>query len=132
MTNFNITATDNKTYIVKADSDRFGKQAIVFESYKYGECAEYVNNHGGEVLTLEKAIEALDGTNVQVSSNMFHRIKSAADLVESMDKKYMSKLAEKLFENVIMITPLIGKFNYLDGIGKKRTCTVKLGRECTW
>lgn len=43
--NFKIEKTDNNTYVVRADSDRFGKQAIVFESYSHRECLNWMYAH---------------------------------------------------------------------------------------
>lgn len=53
--NFRIYATDNNTFIVKADSERFGKQAIVYESYNVKDCWKWITenyrNKAGEVIT---------------------------------------------------------------------------------
>lgn len=50
MRNFKVEATNNNTYVVRADSNRFGDYQIVFESYKKSECYEYAKNHGAKVL----------------------------------------------------------------------------------
>ena len=53
--NFRIYKTENNTYIVKADSKRFGKQAIVFESFKLRECFDWIfenyRNKDGKKIT---------------------------------------------------------------------------------
>lgn len=50
MKNIRIEATKNKTIIVRADSDRFGKDAILYEDNKFIQCCDYIrratgNNH---------------------------------------------------------------------------------------
>ena len=53
--NFHIFKTENNTFILKADSKRFGKQAIVFESYDVKHCIkwmyEHYTNKEGKVIT---------------------------------------------------------------------------------
>lgn len=44
MKNINIEKTVNNTYVVKADTDRFGKQEILFESYKINDCLNYLKS----------------------------------------------------------------------------------------
>lgn len=46
MTNINIARTNNGTWAVKADTERFGKQEIMFESYSRSECVEYASRYG--------------------------------------------------------------------------------------
>lgn len=46
MTNLSISKTDNNTYLVRGDSKRFGKNAILFESYKKSDCKAYVKRIG--------------------------------------------------------------------------------------
>lgn len=40
--NFRITETDNHTFTVLSDSERFGKDAVVFESYNRDRCVDYI------------------------------------------------------------------------------------------
>lgn len=40
--NFRITETGNRTFTVLSDSERFGKDAIVFESYNRDKCVDYI------------------------------------------------------------------------------------------
>ena len=42
MKNIVIEKTGNGTYAVKADTERFGEQEIMFESYSKGECVKYI------------------------------------------------------------------------------------------
>ena len=42
MKNIVIEKTSNGTYVVKADTERFGKQEIMFESYSKTECVQYI------------------------------------------------------------------------------------------
>ena len=46
MKNINISKTDNRTWVVKADTERFGIQEIMFESYKREECVKYAEQYG--------------------------------------------------------------------------------------
>ncbi len=48
MKNFTISKCPTKdTYLVRGDSERFGKNAILFESYKKTDCEAYVERKGG-------------------------------------------------------------------------------------
>lgn len=40
--NFNIEKLDRGTFVVRSDSERFGKQAITFESFSRDECVDYI------------------------------------------------------------------------------------------
>lgn len=42
--NIKIERTDNGTWVVRADSKRFGKEAIMFESFRYKEASAYARN----------------------------------------------------------------------------------------
>lgn len=44
MKNIKIEKTTNNTYVVKADTERFGKQRIIFESYKINDCINYLKS----------------------------------------------------------------------------------------
>ena len=54
-TNFRVYYTANETYIVKADSKAFGKQAIVYESYNLDDCLKWIDDHytnkDGKIIT---------------------------------------------------------------------------------
>ena len=42
MENIKIERTNNGTFVVKADTERFGKQEIMFESFNKDECVQYI------------------------------------------------------------------------------------------
>lgn len=42
MKNISIENTGNGTYVVRADTERFGEQEIMFESYNKAECVKYI------------------------------------------------------------------------------------------
>lgn len=42
MKNIVIEKTSSGTYVVKADTERFGEQEIMFESYSKAECVQYI------------------------------------------------------------------------------------------
>lgn len=44
MKNIKIEKTMNNTYVVKADTERFGKQRIIFESYRINDCVKYLKS----------------------------------------------------------------------------------------
>lgn len=50
--NFRIEETSHHTYIVRSDSERFGKDAIVYESWKRNDCVDYVGSHRGKTENL--------------------------------------------------------------------------------
>jgi hypothetical protein len=74
--NFQIYKTDTNTFVVKADSKRFGKQAIVFESYNAKDCwkwiqGNYMNKEGKRITNMRcvdrvyrKAFSTCDNGNV--------------------------------------------------------------------
>lgn len=55
MKNIRIEKTNNRTYVVKADTERFGIQSIMFESYSLEECKRYIGNEQYELV--DKAID---------------------------------------------------------------------------
>jgi hypothetical protein len=61
--NFKIYATENGSFIVKADSKRFGKQAIVFEGISAKECVSWMyanyRNKEGKIITNSRWTDAL-------------------------------------------------------------------------
>lgn len=42
MKNIKIERIESGTYVVKADTERFGEQEIMFESYSEAECVQYI------------------------------------------------------------------------------------------
>lgn len=51
MRNFKIEITNNNTFVIRADSARFGKNQIMFESYKKSECYEWAAQHGAKIMS---------------------------------------------------------------------------------
>lgn len=48
MTNFRIEALRDNYMIVKADSERFGKQEVMFEGNTFAQCFNYIKNETGK------------------------------------------------------------------------------------
>lgn len=48
MENFKIVSNGVGGFLVLADSERFGKQAVMFEGLTYQECLQYVGTHNPE------------------------------------------------------------------------------------
>lgn len=48
MKNIRIVVTDNRTIVVKADTERHGKNAILFEGRKFMECCDYIRRTAGK------------------------------------------------------------------------------------
>ena len=48
MKDVRIVATDNRTYLVRATTRRFGEDAVLFESWKWGDCLDYLRRFGIE------------------------------------------------------------------------------------
>lgn len=48
MENIRISVTDNHTIVVKADTKRFGKDAIMYEGINFMECFDYVRRATGK------------------------------------------------------------------------------------
>lgn len=42
MKNVRIVATVNRTIVVKADTERFGKDAIMYEGHTFMQCCDYI------------------------------------------------------------------------------------------
>ena len=42
MKNIRIVVTENGTIVVKADTKRFGKDAIMYEGHTFMECCDYI------------------------------------------------------------------------------------------
>lgn len=54
MKNIVIEKSENGTYIVKADTERFGAQAVMFESFDRSECARYIIRTAIKMYTITK------------------------------------------------------------------------------
>lgn len=55
---FNYRANGQSTYLVIADTNRFGKDAVMFESYKRAECIAYIEKLGFKApATITSAID---------------------------------------------------------------------------
>lgn len=48
MKNIRIVATDNNTLTVKADTKRYGNDAIMFEGRTFMECCDYIRRATGQ------------------------------------------------------------------------------------
>lgn len=48
MKDVRIVATDNRTYLVRATTRRFGEDAVLFESWKWSDCLDYLRRNGIE------------------------------------------------------------------------------------
>lgn len=55
MKNIRIEPTVNHTFVVRADTPRFGEHAIMFESCNAAECSEYLAAHGNKSFQPEPA-----------------------------------------------------------------------------
>lgn len=60
MKNFKMEKTSTGTWVVRADSKRFGRKAIVFESYKMMECVAWIKEKEAllKVAANQKEVEA--------------------------------------------------------------------------
>ena len=60
-TNFRIYKTETGTFVVRADSKRFGRQAIVFESYNTKDCWKWIQenytNKDGKIITNSRWVD---------------------------------------------------------------------------
>ena len=63
MKNVKIEATNNNTYVVRADTKRFGKNQIMFESYSKPECFEYVHQNGVKLTTCQHCGQLIIASN---------------------------------------------------------------------
>ncbi len=48
MKDVRIVATSNRTYLIRATTRRFGEGAVLFESWNYNECLDYLRRYGIE------------------------------------------------------------------------------------
>lgn len=114
-------------WLVIGDTERFGKNEILFESYKFEDCLEYLAQFG-YTYTLEDAMETV--TKIQIGARMFHRIHR-----ESNGKwmGYSNKWGWEVLD--------IAGFTLTEPHKAKRTVerrwgtchdTMKLGNACTW
>ena len=78
--NFRIYKTDNNTYVLKADSKRYGKQAIIFEHYNRKSVVAYMfenyRNKNGEIiknLGCKNALYAKAMTTCNDTNNPWYR-----------------------------------------------------------
>ena len=71
--NFRIYHTESNTFVLKADSKRFGKQAIIFESYKIEDVIRFMyenyRNKSGKIIT-----------NMRLTSRLYAKAMSTCDI----------------------------------------------------
>ena len=48
MENISIVVTDNNTITVRADSKRYGKNAVMYEDHKFMRCFDYIRRATGK------------------------------------------------------------------------------------
>ena len=48
MKNFRVAVTDNNTIVVRADSTRYGRDAIVYEGHTFLQCFDYIRRTSGK------------------------------------------------------------------------------------
>ena len=48
MKNIQIVVTDNRTIVVKADTQRYGKGAIMYEGSTFMQCCDYIRKATGK------------------------------------------------------------------------------------
>ena len=48
MKNVRIIVTDNRTIVVKADTKRYGKDAIMYEGHTFMSCCDYIRRKTGK------------------------------------------------------------------------------------
>lgn len=72
LSNFRIEPCYRDTFVVRSDSERFGKDAITFESYSRNDCVEYIFNNSEPVKPSYYVIEDLStwSTNAALKSKL--------------------------------------------------------------
>ena len=72
LSNFRIEPLNRDTFVVRSDSERFGKDAITFESFSRNDCVEYVFNNSDPAKPSYYVIEDLStwSTNAALKSKL--------------------------------------------------------------
>lgn len=84
MKNIRIEKTSTGTYVVRADTDRFGTQEIMFESFDKNECVQYI---------LKTVVFLFRATGKQTY---------LADMIDWMGKDKMTKLTSACERNAYL------------------------------
>ncbi|WP_455618859.1 hypothetical protein [Eisenbergiella sp.] len=114
-------------WLVIGDTERFGKQEVLYEGVTFEECIKYIEENGCKY-TLEDAMEKV--RDIQIGCRMFHRIFKDND---GIWRGYSNKWGwEKLdIEGFTLTAPQIAKRTRQDN-GITYHDTLKLGDACTW
>lgn len=114
-------------WLVIGDTERFGKQEILFEGINFEECIQYLEKNGC-TYTLEDAIHNV--RDIQIGCRMFHRITKdeKGTWIGHNNKWGWEKLD---IEGFVLTAPLIAKRTRQYN-GCTYHDTMKLGSACTW
>jgi len=96
MENINIEYnTSNRTYLVKADTKRFGIQEIMFEGLNKKECLDYINREGGTYVEELKdyTLEGIKPKTLQYKGMKFRSNHNGTYTVSSDNGKYIDTVA---------------------------------------
>lgn len=69
--NVRIEATNNDTYVVYADTKRFGKNEVMFESYNKNECYEYIMKNCVDMETINDPDEIVEIIHESFSTDSY-------------------------------------------------------------
>ena len=82
MKDVRIVASSNRTYLVRATTERFGKDAVLFESWNWNECIGYLRRNGIEYTGKRPALPRRRANNTTVTRHPDIRDRSKVWLVK--------------------------------------------------
>lgn len=138
MMNVTIEKSNNNTYLVYADTERWGEHEIMFESYSREECITWLKANGWEEeeQTVEQVME--NGVKrhgaffkIQIAGSMYHRVhKEAGKWMGHSNRWGWEELDLTGFHMTGELTAVRTSWKGQKEWQKKQT--LKIGKACTW
>ena len=129
-------AGTTKTYLVYADTERFGEHEIMAQFPTRKEAEQWIRDNGAEIEQktaiemLEEQIESPAG-KIQIGNTMYRRIHRDGNEVFGYSNTDGWTKLNRAFEGAVVIGKNLAKTTTF-GFGYQRIKTIKFGNACTW
>lgn len=122
MSEYTIVGTTNLTYAVM---DRQATPCIVYESFRFDDCRDFVIARGG-VVNLETVIKEYGRLNVRLSKDVLSAISGFNSFRNAAGESGWGSMAEDIWNNAFMITLQKAQYKYMDSTGRTKTVKIRI------
>ena len=136
MKNVEIRKSTHNTYLVYADTARFGKHEIMYESHDRNDCVAWLKDNGVEIdktpmEMLEEQIAAPCG-RIQIGNAMYRRIHRDGDKIYGYSKTNGMTELNRFFKEAVTTGENTATTTSGMTYGWQKKLTIKFGNACTW